>query len=75
MKISRRQPGIRKLRVPHSDQLTRAVLDLDDDVGLTAMPLAPHHPDHLSSQGMMLRCDTNRLEVTEIRPLLLLTGC
>ena len=73
-KVRRRQPGIRKLRVPHSDQLTRAVLDFDDEVSLTAMPPAPHHPDYLSSQGMVLRCDTNRLEVAGIYPLFLLTG-
>ena len=54
-----RRSDIRKLRVPHRDQLTGAVLDLDNNVSLTAMPLVPHHSDKLPSQGMVRRCDTN----------------
>ena len=44
-KIRRRGPAIGKLRVPHSNQLTRAVLDLDDHVSFATMPLASHDPD------------------------------
>ncbi len=32
------------------------------------------HPDDLSGQRMMARCDTNRLDVAGIQPPLLLTG-
>jgi hypothetical protein len=63
-----------KLRVPHGDQLARAVLDRDDHIRLATMPLAPKHPDNLSGQGMVPRCDTNRLEDAGIHPPLLLTG-
>ena len=39
-----------------------------------AMSLVSNHPDHLPSQGMVARCDTNGLEDTRIHPPLLLTG-
>ena len=58
-KVSRRRSGIRKLRVSYRDQLARAVLDLDNNASLTAMPLAPHQSDNLPSQCMMPRCNTN----------------
>jgi hypothetical protein len=32
----------------HGDQLTRAVVDLNDEVRFAPMPLAPHHSDKLS---------------------------
>jgi hypothetical protein len=73
-KIRRRGPAIGKLRVPHGDQLTRAVLDLDDHVSLATMPLAPHDPDYLIAQRMMARCHTNRFADAGIHPPLLLTG-
>lgn len=63
-----------EFRVPCGDQLTRAVLHLDDHIGFAAMSLVPNHPDHLPSQGMVARCDTNGLEDTRIHPPLLLTG-
>ena len=44
-KIRRRGPAIGKLRVPHSNQVTRAVLDLADHVSFATMPLASHDPD------------------------------
>jgi hypothetical protein len=57
----------------HRNQLTRAVVDLDDHILLAAMPLAPHHSDHLSKQPMVLRCNPNPLDDAGIRPLLLLS--
>jgi hypothetical protein len=71
----RRGLPICELRVPCGDQLTRAVLHLDDHVGFAAMSLVSNHPDHLPSQGMVARCDTNGLEDAGIHPPLLLTGC
>jgi hypothetical protein len=63
-----------ELRVPCGDQLTRAVPHLDDHVGFAAMSLLSNHPDHLPSEGMVMRCDTNGFAETRIHPPILLTG-
>jgi hypothetical protein len=45
-------------------ELPAAVGAFDDEVGLAAMPLAPHHHDHPARQGVVCRRDPHTFDVT-----------
>jgi hypothetical protein len=45
-------------------ELPAAVGTFDDEVGLAAMPLAPHHHDRTTGQRMVRRRDPHAFDVT-----------